>query len=59
MLDRGHTFMKTDKGYEEYEKFYDFSALFEEKLKEQQNVVPGIEFEKVRVIVDEKKEKIE
>ena len=58
MLDRGHTFMKTESGFEEYEKFYDFSALFEEKLKEQQNVVPGIEFEKVRVYVDEKKEKV-
>lgn len=50
--------MKTENGFEEYEKFYDFSALFEEKLKEQQNVVPGIEFEKVKVYIDEK-EKIE
>ena len=48
--------MKTEKGYEEYEKYYDFSALFEEKLKEQHNIVPGIQFEKVSVIVDEKLE---
>jgi hypothetical protein len=29
MKDKGHAFMKTDEGFEEYEKFYDFSSLFE------------------------------
>ena len=29
MLDKGHTFMKVDDGYEEYEKYYDFSKQFE------------------------------
>lgn len=33
MNDKGHTFMKTEEGYEEYEKYYDFSSQFEEKLK--------------------------
>lgn len=28
MADRGHTFMKIDEGFEEYEKYYDFSFLF-------------------------------
>ena len=28
MGDKGHTFMKIEDGYEEYEKFYDFSELF-------------------------------
>lgn len=28
MADRGHTFMKIDEGFEEYEKYYDFSPLF-------------------------------
>ena len=44
--------MKTDNGYEEYEKYYDFSSLFEEKLKDQENIVPGIDFETVKVYVD-------
>ena len=56
MIDRCHTFMNTDKGFEEYEKFYDFSALFDEKLKEQTIIVPGIEYEKVKVFVDEEQE---
>lgn len=37
MKDMGHTFMKTDEGFEEYEKFYDFSELFEARLQEQKN----------------------
>lgn len=28
MLHKGHCFMKTEDGYEEYEKFYDFSEQF-------------------------------
>lgn len=28
MTDRGHSIMKTDEGFEEYEKYYDFSRLF-------------------------------
>ncbi len=56
MTDRGHTFMKIDLGFQEYEKFYDFSSLFEAKLLEQQNVVPGIEFQKVKVIVNDEEE---
>ena len=28
MIKKGHTFMKTDEGYEEYENFYDFSKQF-------------------------------
>ena len=53
MTDRGHNFMKTDTGFEEYEKYYDFSSLFEAKLLEQENVVPGIEYQEVKVLVDE------
>ena len=53
MSDRGHSVMKTDDGFEEYEKYYDFARLFDEKLKEQNKVVPGIEFQKVKVLVDE------
>lgn len=45
--------MKTEDGFEEYEKYYDFARLFDEKLKEQSKVVPGIEFQKVKVLVDE------
>lgn len=51
--------MKTEDGFEEYEKYYDFSRLFEEKLKEQAKIVPGIQFQKVRVIVDEKEDENE
>jgi pre-60S factor REI1 len=42
MIDKSHTFMKTEDGFEEYEKYYDFSRLFDEKLKEQAKIVPGI-----------------
>ena len=28
MVDKGHTFMKSDEGFEEYEKYYDFSKQF-------------------------------
>jgi hypothetical protein len=51
--------MKTEEGFEEYEKFYDFSALFEEKLREQGTIVPGIEYEKVKVYTDEGETKME
>lgn len=53
MSDRGHSVMKTEDGFEEYEKYYDFARLFDEKLKEQNKIVPGIEFQKVKVLVDE------
>ena len=59
MIDRCHTFMKTDNGFEEYEKYYDFSSLFEEKLREQANIVPGISFETVKVYVDESDTKMQ
>lgn len=58
MTDRGHTFMKTEDGFEEYEKYYDFSRLFEEKLKEQDKIVPGIDFQKVKVLVDDEEEAV-
>lgn len=57
MTSKGHTFMKTENGFEQYEKFYDFTALFEEKLKEQNQVVPGIEYQKVKVYVDDEETK--
>lgn len=48
MNDRGHTFMKIEDGYEEYEKYYDFSALFKELLADQKGrEVAGIEFTEV------------
>lgn len=53
MSDKGHSVMKTDEGFQEYEKYYDFSALFEAKLKEQVKIIPGIEFQKVKVLVDD------
>jgi pre-60S factor REI1 len=53
MVDRGHSIMKTEEGFEEYEKYYDFTRLFEEKLKEQERPVPGIEYQKVKVLVDD------
>lgn len=52
MKDRGHSTMKTDQGFEQYEKYYDFSRLFEEKLKEQSRKIPGIQYRKVKVFVD-------
>jgi pre-60S factor REI1 len=43
MLDKGHCFMKTDDGYEEYLSYYDFSNQFKEILESQKNrAVPGI-----------------
>lgn len=56
MVDRGHTFMKTEEGYEEYQNYYDFTRVFEEQLKQQGKVVPGIQFVKVKVIVPPGKE---
>ena len=32
MNDKGHNFMKVEDGYEEYEKFYDFSELFNDLI---------------------------
>lgn len=29
MSDRGHSVMKTEDGFEEYEKYYDFARLFD------------------------------
>jgi pre-60S factor REI1 len=56
MLSKNHTFMKTEGGFEEYEDFYDFSELFKQKLEEQKLYATpvGINFEKVKVIVDDK-----
>lgn len=51
MKDKGHTFMKTDEGFEEYEKFYDFSTLFKEKLEDQKNCakIAGLDTHQVEV----------
>jgi hypothetical protein len=55
MIDKGHTFMNTKDGYEEYEDFYDFSSQFDAVLSDQKDkIVPGIEYETVKVYVDEK-----
>jgi hypothetical protein len=49
--------MKTEEGFEEYEIYYDFSRLFDEKLLEQDKIVPGIEYQKVKVLVESKEQK--
>jgi hypothetical protein len=49
--------MKTEEGFEEYEIYYDFSRLFDEKLLEQNKIVPGIEYQKVKVLVDSEEQK--
>lgn len=55
MIDKGHTFMNTKDGYEEYEDFYDFSSQFDAVLSDQKDkIVPGIEYETVKVYVDDK-----
>lgn len=57
MTDKGHTFMKTDEGFEEYEKFYDFSKQFEELLAFQKNMnVPGINYTQVKVYANDEAE---
>ena len=48
MNDKGHFFMKTSEGYEEYENYYDFSKQFTEIVEEQKDKkVIGIEYEKI------------
>lgn len=43
MQDKGHTFMKTEEGFDEYLDYYDFSSQFKEIVEDQKNrVVPGI-----------------
>ena len=60
MVDKGHCFMKTSEGYEEYEKFYDFSSQFTAIIEEQKNKnVLGIQYEKVEVIIDDKAQEVE
>ncbi len=53
MLIKGHTFIRTDEGCMEYEKYYDFSELFEGKVKNQCEDIPGINYQEVKVIVPE------
>ena len=57
MQNKGHVFMKTSDGYEEYEKYYDFSKQFTEIVEEQKDKkVIGIQYEKIEVIDDDTKE---
>ena len=54
MTAKGHTFMKTDDGFDEYLDYYDFSDHFKEIVEDQKNrFVPGIEFTTLKVIVKE------
>ena len=59
MKSKSHSFMNTNQGFEEYEEYYDFGKLFDEKVKEQKNYkfLPGLESDVVEVEVAAKKTK--
>lgn len=56
MRDKSHCFMNVDDGYEEYEEYYDFGKLFEEKIQEQKQYkkIVGIEQEHVEIEEEDK-----
>ena len=51
MQHKGHCFMNTDEGYDEYIQFYDYSSQFKEILDRQKDQhVPGIEFTTLKIV---------
>ena len=56
MKDKSHCFMNTTNGFEEFEKYYDFGRLFDEKVEDQKNYryLPGLESDVVEVEVGNK-----
>lgn len=56
MKDKSHCFMNTVNGFEEYEKFYDFGRLFDERVEDQKKYkfIPGLKSDVVEVEIEEK-----
>ena len=56
MKDKSHCFMNITNGFEEFEKYYDFGRLFDEKVEDQKNYkyLPGLESDVVEVEVGNK-----
>ena len=51
MTDKRHTFLNISAGFEEFEEFYDFSVLFEERVETQKGYkyIPGLQEHTVEV----------
>jgi hypothetical protein len=58
MKDKSHCFMNVAGGFEEFEKYYDFGRLFDERVEDQKNYrfLAGLESDVIEVIIpDDKK----